>query len=63
MCYSGPTSRLDVMSHAVDCVFQTSKRARFAAIPYTTRAFNGNSQSVACDITSNLKVGKRVRGG
>ena len=36
----------------------------FAAIPYTTLAFNGNSpknmQSTAFDITSNLEVGQKV---
>ena len=36
-----PTSRLDVMSHAA-----TIQRACFAAIPYTARAFNGNSPEI-----------------
>ncbi len=45
-----PASRLDVMSHEVDCVFQ------YTEIQYTTHAFNGNPPEI-CNlpcVTSRL---------
>ena len=43
-----PTLILDLMSHALDCVFQTSSYTthEFPAIPYITCEFNGNSPEI-----------------
>ena len=61
-----PTLRLDVMSHKVDCVFQVSLPLNGCCSTWNrgkTRVawlVVWNTQSIACDIMSNLEVGQRV---
>ena len=57
-----PTSRLDVMSHAADIVFETSNHTTRVFCRDATRGFNGNApeiRNLPRDITSNLEVGQR----
>ncbi len=41
-------------------VLVTLKRTCFAAIPYSTHAFYGNSSQIHNDITSNLEAGQSI---
>ncbi len=59
-----PTLRLDVVSKAVDCVFQALKLSFNAHVICGITAKHAHYMvtrlKYTCDITSNLEVGQRV---
>ena len=50
------------MSHAVDCDLPLNARVVYGITAKQARCMVTHTQTIACDITSNLDVGQRVAG-